>query len=271
MSFLKKIFKRQKDQGYIEEFRPVRWNLPLEPKQYMDRPHAQTSTSEGHDESAEIAKIRYYPWCQDGAWWCCHSDCRNISRLDFAPTPCDPFDDVKCRACAHIMCHRCITTDIISKFTYGLEDLVTVPRFYGREGVPFFQVCSQCGLNYRAEDVTPREFDNTKSLIKFGGKICHCGHSSDYGWLRFTTGDNIDYRKNPLDCYNRAVEKWTAQENQEARDGFKPPTDPANRKVKLATSLPIMVSEARKLGAIHPIVQSTISSRLEKAIQRSTK
>jgi hypothetical protein len=148
----------------------------------------------------------------DGCWWCCR--CRGehtISRYDGKY----PLGDMDCTKCKHVFCKRCHATDIFQVNENSLPSLVPVPHFT-TQLAPYGQICPRCGLTHRAKiRRMPGSGSDGDKISWVDFKVtCACGQRSSDTWLRFSIGDNKDWLVNPLECYQRSLDKLLEQSTQ---------------------------------------------------------
>lgn len=114
----------------------------------------------------------------DGVWIC--SQCSTDNALMHFKGD-HPFKYLVCRACEHVYCRSCSTSDI------SLGEVLAEEKM--KEGFNignglFGVVCSNCGLTHRGEMEAN----------------CPCGDGAHDGWIRFAIGNNFEYRRDPEAC-----------------------------------------------------------------------
>ncbi|KAI8935822.1 hypothetical protein NX059_007339 [Plenodomus lindquistii] len=112
-----------------------------------------------------------------GLWIC--SSCQaenNLVHVEGAY----PFKYLVCRACEHVFCGECISSDVLNmEPSHGFN--IAVPSSQ------FGLICSACGLTHRAGE-------------NMGGIRCACGSRVNSAWMPFVIGRSDDYRYDPNAC-----------------------------------------------------------------------
>ncbi|KAF2876081.1 hypothetical protein BDV95DRAFT_559971 [Massariosphaeria phaeospora] len=162
-----------------------------------------------------IALFQDAPWVTKGLWMCCH--CGHITSLLHIGAD-NPFGKLLCPHCSHIWCPDCETTPHLLPFPTPLYNSSnrTVPTTCGDDfRVPFGEVCTECGITWRAhvaaQPLNWREkldwkfnehtvdglvvLEPPRRYVAFATQreFCVCGAKATHLWPRFRIGKACEW------------------------------------------------------------------------------
>ncbi|KAF2876080.1 hypothetical protein BDV95DRAFT_614837 [Massariosphaeria phaeospora] len=144
----------------------------------------------------------------NGFWTC---NCGTENQLKYSPGP-HPVGFVRCKDCGDVIDPLITPSPLATRWVTVDESLSAVVKFDGdlKKQVPYFTICSQCGLSHRAKEQNPylsrtlwhairakgskrgtrikrmRELKEERSYIRFDKIECaRCHTKSEWNWQRF--------------------------------------------------------------------------------------
>ncbi|KAF1992883.1 hypothetical protein P154DRAFT_593486 [Amniculicola lignicola CBS 123094] len=213
-------------------------NLQLRRAEAVSRIAYETLTMVEPDEDSSWRCNRLNA---DGVWHCYHCGHTNTVVHIFGP---HPFGRLTCGKCNKLWAADNVSTNVIRCFRPMSREFAPVSAF-GEKVVPYGQMCSFCGLTFRAVALF-RQFEEPGeyrlATVAFpSGLACLCGTVSSKSWIMFHIGDNSDYRHgDPEASAARALERRLGfRMDEEAAVALKPlpkPPDCPETLVKLPSA-----------------------------------
>ncbi|KAF1993062.1 hypothetical protein P154DRAFT_540713 [Amniculicola lignicola CBS 123094] len=157
-------------------------------------------------------KATTYDKHADGAFFCCR--CKNINHINYTSGR-HPLGTLTC-GCKHVKCSGCTHTNILGCNVTNCDNPVAVPRITSTE-VPYGHICPGCGESYRALRAERHKFGSGYDAVLFDDRCCT--EYSDHTWLRFSIGNNRDWRADPQACWSRALETRTRHNTEHVTGG----------------------------------------------------
>lgn len=119
-------------------------DFPLTVEQQLNYAQpAKSARSPGvtpYSAGADYDYVRSMKICTDGLWLCCCGTENGLVHW----TGAFPFKYLKCGECEHVLCRKCLTTDVLTPWKEGMKEKVD------DNGLRLARVCPSCGLSHRA-------------------------------------------------------------------------------------------------------------------------